>query len=463
MTQVVTRFAPSPTGHLHIGGARTALFCWLLAQHFGGKFYLRIEDTDLERSKQEYTDGILAAMTWLGLKWDGEPVYQTQRTGLYNATVDKLLSSGDAYWCSCSTDEVEAMRARAMAKGEKPKYDGSCRNKYVSSKLGQVVRLKAPQHGPVRFKDMVKKDLVCDAKELDDMILRRSDGMPTYNLAVVVDDHDMGVTHVIRGDDHVANTFKQVLLYQALGWDLPVFGHVPMILGPDKKKLSKRHGARSALEYREEGFMPMALLNSLVRLGWSHGDQESFTIEELVKFFDGSCLSTSPSAFDIQKLQWFNTQILRSTPVNVLAFMLRSFLPDEFQSYDNAFLRKCIPVYLERSQTLRELLTGISVLLCDTEDISYNETEVQNILAGAGRSHLKALIRVFTSLEPFDAISVEEAIQHYGTAHRLKSNQFIPALRVAVTGMLGGPHLHAIINILGREKTLARMERALQE
>lgn len=248
MSKIITRFAPSPTGHLHIGGARTALFCWLLARHYGGEFRLRIEDTDTERSKQEYTDAILASMRWLGLDWDGELTYQTQRTDRYNEVIDKMIESGHAYWCSCTPEEVEAMREAARAKGEKPRYDGRCRERGLDAGPGRVVRLKIPTEGRVVFDDMVKGHIATDVSELDDMILRRSDGMPTYNMAVVVDDHDMGITHVIRGDDHVSNTPKQILIYQALGWELPVFGHVPMILGKDRQKLSKRHGARSVVE-----------------------------------------------------------------------------------------------------------------------------------------------------------------------------------------------------------------------
>ncbi|MDL2210591.1 glutamate--tRNA ligase, partial [Desulfovibrio sp. OttesenSCG-928-O18] len=273
---VITRFAPSPTGHLHIGGARTAIFCWLLARHFGGKFLLRIEDTDRERSKQEYTDSILASMHWLGLDPDEPPVYQTSRMDRYKEVVDQLVQSGHAYWCSCSAEEVEAMREKARAEGLKPRYDGRCRDLGLGPGPGRVVRLRAPLSGAIVLHDIVKGDISVDASELDDMVLYRSDGTPTYNMAVVVDDMDMGVTHVIRGDDHVNNTHKQILLFEALGHPLPIFGHVPMILGPDKQKLSKRHGAKAAVEYEKDGLLAPALINYLVRLGWSHGDQELF-------------------------------------------------------------------------------------------------------------------------------------------------------------------------------------------
>ncbi|MBO4368523.1 MAG: glutamate--tRNA ligase, partial [Desulfovibrio sp.] len=279
MASVVTRFAPSPTGHLHLGGARTAIFNWLLARHFGGTFRLRIEDTDLLRSKQEYTDSILASMRWLGLNWDGELVYQTKRTELYNAYVEKLLASGHAYYCSCTAEEVEAMRVKAKASGLKPRYDGHCRDLGLGPGNGRCVRLRVPDTGRIVFDDLVKGSIATDVKELDDMVIRRADGMPTYNMAVVVDDHEMGLTHIIRGDDHVSNTPKQILLYEALGLPVPRFGHVPMILGKDKQKLSKRHGAKAVIEYEKDGLLPEALVNYLARLGWSHGDQELFTMD----------------------------------------------------------------------------------------------------------------------------------------------------------------------------------------
>ena len=285
MTQIITRFAPSPTGHLHIGGARTAIFCWLMARNSGGKFYLRIEDTDRERSLQEYTDSILASMRWLGLDWDGEPIYQHTRTDLYNTYVDRLLDSGHAYWCDCTPEAVEAMREEAREKGLKPKYNGCCRERGLGPGPGRVVRFKAPLDGQTVVDDLVKGAVTVDNAEMDDMVLRRPDNTPTYNLAVVVDDAEMGITHVLRGDDHLTNTPRQILIYQALGLPLPKFGHVPMILGPDKQKLSKRHGAKAVIEYQKDGLLPEALVNYLVRLGWSHGDDEIFTLRELIDKF----------------------------------------------------------------------------------------------------------------------------------------------------------------------------------
>ena len=291
---IVTRFAPSPTGQLHIGGARTAIFSWLLARQAGGRFLLRIEDTDTVRSQAAYTEGILASMKWLGLDWDDEPIYQTQRFDIYNQYIDRMVEAGSAYWCSCTPEEVEAMRETARANGTKPKYDGRCRERGLGPGPGRVVRLKAPLGGSTIMDDLVHGPVSFENTELDDMILRRSDNTPTYNLAVVVDDATMGVTHVIRGDDHINNTPKQILIYNALGFPLPVFGHVPMILGPDKKKLSKRHGATAVYEYEAEGILPEAMLNCLVRLGWSFGDQEVFTREELIKHFSIKARASPP-------------------------------------------------------------------------------------------------------------------------------------------------------------------------
>ncbi len=461
MKEVITRFAPSPTGHLHIGGARTALFCWLLARHFKGKFTLRIEDTDLERSKQEYTDGILASMKWLGLDWDGEPVYQTQRTALYSAAIDVLLKNGHAYWCSCSPEEVEAMRELAREKGEKAKYNTACREKNLGPGEGRVVRLKAPLQGIVSFSDIVKGPLSCDVAELDDMVLLRSDGMATYNMAVVVDDHDMRISHVMRGDDHVSNTFKQVLLYQAFGWDLPIFGHVPMILGPDKKKLSKRHGARSVVEYQTDGLLPEALLNCLVRLGWSHGDQDLFSVEELIEYFDGTSLSASSSVFDMTKLQWLNGQIMRNKPLDELALLVRSFLPQNLQTCDEEKLKASLPLYLERAQTLPELAAGVSVLLCEVSELVYDEKAVEKAFSAEGRAHIAKLCEALEGLEAFDRALIEACIKDYVAQNDIKFKEIGPPLRVALTGSLGGPHLHEMMEVMGKEESLVRLRAAL--
>lgn len=461
MARVVTRFAPSPTGHLHIGGGRTALFCWLLARHFGGEFRLRIEDTDTERSKQEYTDSILASMRWLGLDWDGELTYQSQRIDLYNAAVDRLLETGHAYWCSCSPEEVEAMREKARAAGAKPRYDGRCRNRDLGPGPGRVVRLKVPAEGRIVFEDMVKGPMAVDVSELDDMVLRRSDGMPTYNMAVVVDDHDMGVTHVLRGDDHVPNTPKQILLYRALGWELPVFGHVPMILGPDRQKLSKRHGARAVVEYKEDGLLPQALVNCLVRLGWSHGDQELFTLDELVELFDGTNLNRSASAFDPEKLQWFNAHYLRATSPAELADLVAPFLKGAAAAVSGDRLARLVQLYQERAVDLTDLASSVAVLLCPAAELVYDEAAVKKALTSEGREHVAALRRVFAELPEFETAELETALQKYVTDAGVKFKHVGPPLRAALLGSLSGPHLPEVMAALGRNETLARLDRAV--
>lgn len=464
MKKVITRFAPSPTGHLHIGGARTALFCWLLSRHFGGEFRLRIEDTDTERSKQEYTDSILASMRWLGLDWDGDLTYQTQRTHLYNAAVDKLLETGHAYWCSCSPEEVEAMREEARAKGEKPRYDGRCRSRKLGPAPGSVVRLNTSAvlpEGRVVFDDMVKGHIAVDVAELDDMILRRSDGMPTYNMAVVVDDHDMEITHVLRGDDHVSNTPKQVLLYKALGWELPVFGHVPMILGPDRQKLSKRHGARAVVEYEQEGLLPHALVNCLARLGWSHGDQELFTMQELIDSFDGANLNVSAACFDFEKLDWLNAHYLRETPVDELIALTLPFVRKLGFEVDAPRIAPLIPLFRERATNLVQLAEAVGGLLCDASAMVFDEKAVTKALTDEGRTHLAALRGVFAALADFSAPALEAALNGYVESNGLKFKQVGPALRVALMGNLSGPHLPDIMAALGKDATLSRLDRSL--
>lgn len=469
--KVVTRFAPSPTGHLHIGGGRTALFCWLLARHFGGEFRLRIEDTDRERSRQEYTDSILASMRWMGLDWDGELSYQSQREDLYNHYVDQLLESGHAYWCTCSNEEVEAMREVARAKGEKPRYNGRCRELGLGPGPGRVVRLKTPMSGRVVFDDMVKGTIAVDVNELDDMVLRRSDGSPTYNMAVVVDDHDMGVTHVLRGDDHVSNTPKQILLYQALGFELPVFGHVPMILGPDRQKLSKRHGARAVIEYEKDGLLPQALDNYLVRLGWSHGDKEIFSLEELVELFDGTSLNSAASAFDQEKLQWLNGHYLRETPVTKLAALVQPFLLEREseectpQHPENCVLSQerlelMVPLYQERVANLKELAQALTVLLPAAKPLPCEE-KAAKALTEEGKAHVQALRELLATVADFGPESLEALIHGYVEGNGLKFKQVGPPLRAALTGQAGGPSLHLILNVIGREESLKRLNWAV--
>jgi glutamyl-tRNA synthetase len=456
---VVTRFAPSPTGHLHIGGARTALFCWLLSRHSGGRFYLRIEDTDLERSRQDYTDSILASMRWLGLDWDGEPIYQRQRTERYAGYVERLLASEHAYWCSCTPEEVETMREEARAKGAKPRYDGRCRTRGLGPGSGHVVRFRLPPDGRVAYDDMVKGSVAVEIAELDDMVVLRSDGMPVYNMAGVADDHEMGITHVVRGDDHIPNTYRQILLYQALRLPLPRFAHVPMILGPDRQKLSKRHGARAVIEYEQDGLLPQALVNYLVRLGWSHGDQEIFSLDELVRYFDGSCLNPAPSAFDPEKLHWLNGHYLRETPVDDLARLVAPFVQI---AVSPERLRECVPLYRERAANLVELARSMQPLLCTAQDLAYDPGAAAKALNDEGKAQLAALRPLLASAADFSAQALEKCLHDRVEARGLTFKKLAPPLRVAVTGVSGGPSLPDLLQALGRAETLARLDRIMQ-
>lgn len=457
--KVVTRFAPSPTGHLHIGGGRTAIFCWLLARHFGGEFRLRIEDTDTERSKQEYTDSILASMKWLGLDWDGDLTYQSQRKDVYNKYVDKLLETGHAYYCDCSVEEVEAMREVARAKGEKPRYNGKCRERGLGYAEGRVVRLKVPAEGRVVFDDMVKGPIAVDVNELDDMVLRRADGMPTYNMAVVVDDYEMGVTHVVRGDDHVSNTPKQILIYQALGLTVPTFGHVPMILGPDKQKLSKRHGARAVVEYQQDGLLPEALVNYLVRLGWSHGDQEIFSLQELVKLFDGKNLNSSAAAFDPDKLQWLNGYYLKHTPLDKAVELTRPFIEKSGLSLDGKNVEAAISLYIERASNLNDLAEQVKPYLQNIEDVVFEEKAI-NALDGQGKEQIGNVLALVRDTE-FTAENLEHVIHDYVETSGVKFKLVGTPLRSALIGLAGGPSIHLIMFALGKAETIKRLERAL--
>ncbi len=463
---IVTRFAPSPTGYLHIGGARTALFSWLLAKSQGGKFLLRVEDTDRERSTQEATDAIIEAMAWLDLTAEGEAVFQSQRFDLYNAHIDRLLETGHAYWCKCTPDEVEAMREKARAEGRKPKYDGRCRElgqKPAEGSEGWVVRFKGPLDGVTAFDDMVKGPTAVQNAELDDMILRRSDGSPTYNLAVVVDDHAMGVTHVLRGDDHVANTPRQILLYQAFGWDVPRFGHVPMILGPDKAKLSKRHGALSVMEYRTMGYLPEALVNYLARLGWSHGDQEIFSREELVRHFPAGNLGNSPSVFDVKKLEWLNAHYIKEAAPARLAALLPEFLGEaKGLRLDAAYLESLIPLLQPRAKTLVEMADMARFFLVDSAGLAYDEKAVADQLKPESRELLAALLPIYEAASDYsDHKALEAATQAFLDERGLKFKAVAQPLRVALTGKTASPGLFETMCVLGKAESLARIRRAL--
>ena len=356
MPRIITRFAPSPTGHLHVGGARTALFNWLLARQSGGTFVLRIEDTDALRSTEEFTQAILQAMTWLNLDWDGDLVFQSQRADLHRQYINKMLEEGRAYWCHCCPEDLDKRRQAAMAAGGKPKYDGLCRDKNLGPAPGGVVRFKGPQDGETAWNDLIKGPVVFDNRELDDLIILKSDGMPTYNMAVVVDDLTMDITHIVRGDDHVNNTPRQILLYQALGATLPHFAHVPMILGADKARLSKRHGATSVMAYKEMGYLPEALLNYLARLGWSHGDQEIFSLEEMRNLFKLENVGRSAGVFNPEKLDWLNSHYIKETDPEELGKLVWPYLEAKgFSKPSPELLVKMMITVRERGKTLVEL------------------------------------------------------------------------------------------------------------
>lgn len=464
MSQIVTRFAPSPTGFLHIGGARTALFSYLLAKSQGGRFELRIEDTDRERSTPEATQAILDAMQWLDLQPDGETVFQHARADRHNEAIEQLLASGNAYYCDCTKEQVDAMRETARAQGKKPKYDGSCRERGLGPGPGRVVRLKTPLQGSVAYNDMVKGPIATACEEMDDMILRRSDGTPTYNLAVVVDDHDMGVTHVLRGDDHVNNTPRQILIYRALGWDVPEFGHVPMILGPDKKKLSKRHGALSVMEYQSMGYLPEAVVNYLARLGWSHGDQEVFTREELEQLFSVEHLGSSPSVFDTKKLEWLNAQYIVQADLNRLADLVLDVIREETgdqeaANVDRDVLLRALPLLQPRAKTLVELAEASQFFLVDVSHLQYDEKAVNKFLKPESLALLAEYTTALRGLDRFEEEALEALTKEFVEQRELKFKAIAQPIRVSITGRTASPGLFETMVVLGREQTLARLDR----
>lgn len=459
MEAVVTRFAPSPTGYLHIGGARTALFNWLFARRHGGVFILRIEDTDLERSTQESIKAILDAMEWLGMDWDQGPFYQTQRMALYREYVQKLLDSGHAYWCACSPEEVEQRRQEALKAGRKPKYDGRCRDKGLGPGPGRVVRFRCPQAGTTVLSDMIKGPIQFDNAELDDLVLLRSDGMPTYNFAVVVDDVSMGITHVIRGDDHVNNTPRQILLYHALGAPLPRFAHVPMILGQDRTRLSKRHGATSVMAYKDMGFLPEALVNYLVRLGWSYGDQEIFSREELIQKFDLDRVGSSAAVFDMEKLLWLNAHYIREKPAAALTALVKPFLRAlNLPEKDDHFLERAVATVQPRSRTLREMAEALRFYLVD--EVPYDEQAARKFLTPEMLQAFRLLMARLEASDGFTEQGLEKIFRDTAEELGVKLGKIAQPVRVALTGVTASPGLFEIIHILGKDEVLRRLRKA---
>lgn len=458
---IVSRFAPSPTGYLHVGGARTALFSWLYARKLGGTFILRIEDTDLERSSQESVDAILDGMNWLGLDWDQGPFYQTKRFDLYKEVVAQLLAEGNAYKCFCTIEEVDAMREAQMAAGEKPKYNGMWRDRtdHPTDKPF-VIRFKNPQEGVVVIDDLIKGRIEVANAELDDLIIARSDGTPTYNLTVVVDDWKMGITHVIRGDDHVNNTPRQMNILAALGADLPKYAHVPMILGDDGKRLSKRHGAVGVMQYRDDGYLPEALLNYLVRLGWSHGDQEIFSRDELINIFDLADCNRAPSAFNTEKLQWLNQHYIRtSEPAHVAKYLQWHVTEQKLDISNGPCLEQLIVVQGERVKTLKEM---VEVSRYFYEDFSeFEENAAKKHLRPVAAEPMKAVQQALAAVTDWTAENVHAAINSAAESLGLGMGKVGMPLRVAVTGGGNSPSLDVTLALIGKDRCLARIDLAL--
>lgn len=460
MSDLRVRFAPSPTGYLHIGGARTALFNYLLAQQQKGIFVLRIEDTDVARSTQESVDAILDAMEWLGLSCDEGPIYQSDRFDMYKEKVQQLLDEGKAYRCYCTSEELDAKREVAMKEGRKPKYDGTCRNRTECPDLPYVVRFKLPEdRDEVTFSDRIKGDISFRTEELDDLIIQRTDGTPTYNLVVVIDDAEMNINLIIRGDDHVNNTPRQVLLYEALGYDVPQFAHVPMILGADKKRLSKRHGATSVMAYKELGYLPEAIVNYLVRLGWSLGDEEIFSMDDLIEKFSLDNVGRSAGVFNQEKLLWLNSHYIKTGDVERLASLLTPFL--EKKGIDLSAgpdLVAVVKSLQERSVTMVEMAEGAEFYYCD--DVAYNEKAKAKFLKADKAELFDLLASQLDSCSEFTEESLEKAFAVVMEKTELKFGKIAQPLRVALTGGTASPSIYEVLRVLGKKSTLYRIEKA---
>jgi len=458
---VRTRFAPSPTGMLHIGGVRTALFCWLYARRHGGRFILRIEDTDRERSTPEAVNAIIEGMKWLGLDHDEGPFYQSQRMDRYGEVIQQFLREGKAYHCYCSKEELDEMRAGQTARKEKPRYDGRCRHrKEPVPGVNPVVRFRNPDEGSVVVNDVVHGPITFDSGELDDLIIARSDGTPTYNFCVVVDDYDMHVTHVIRGDDHINNTPRQINMLRALGVEPPLYAHVPMILGPDGAKLSKRHGAVSCLQYRDDGFLPEGLLNYLGRLGWSHGDQEIFSMEEMTRLFDINDVNKGASALNIDKMLWTNQQhIMRATPERLAQFLQPQLAMIGIETDDMTKLAAVAKAQQERAKTLKEMAQNSTFFFRDVT--SYDEKAARKNLTAEAAPLLKSVRDRMATLEDWSAPQLHEIIQAVATETSAGLGKVAQPIRVAVSGGSVSPPIDVTLEILGRDTTLQRLDRAI--
>ncbi len=458
MTQIRTRFAPSPTGFLHIGGARTALYCWLYAHKTKGKFILRIEDTDLERSTSESVQAILDGMKWLNLNWDEGPYYQTQHFDRYKQVIAQMLESGTAYKCYCSKERLEKLRAEQMEKKQKPRYDGLCRHNPPNTTGPFVVRFKNPEDGVVEFDDLIRGKVTFANTELDDLIIARTDGSPTYNFTVVVDDWDMKITHVIRGDDHINNTPRQINIFRALGATPPLYAHVPMILGPDGKRLSKRHGAEGVMQYRDEGFLPEALLNYLARLGWSHGDQEIFSIKELIELFDIKDINRAPAAFNMDKLLWLNQHYMKNSDPAHVALELAWHMQQQGIDYHRGpSLIDIIKVQCERTKTLKEM----------AERSRYFYEEVK--LSDEMKAHftpeilpvLKSVHDALTKLPEWNKEAIHQVLNSTAELAGIKLGKLAQPIRIALTGGTVSPPIDITMQLLGHQIVLQRLQQVI--
>lgn len=460
---IKTRFAPSPTGYLHLGGARTALFSWLHAKQNNGIFVLRIEDTDLERSTQESVDAILEGMQWLGLDYDEGPYYQTKRFDRYKEIIQQLLDQGDAYYCYCSKEELDGLREQQMVNKEKPRYNGKCRDiTQGQEEMNRVIRFRNPDEGEVVFDDLVKGKITVANKELDDLIIARTDGSPTYNLTVVVDDMDMGITHVIRGDDHVNNTPRQINILKALNADLPYYAHLPMILGDDGARLSKRHGAVGVMQYRDNGFLPEALLNYLVRLGWSYGDQEIFTREEMIELFNISKVNVSASAFNTEKLIWLNHQYIMNSEPELVARHLEWHMQQRGieVSTQGPALVDIVKAQRERCKTLVEMANASIYFYQDFTE--YDEKAAKKNFKQGTDKILQDLLDAFMAVTEWQGDILHDSVLQIAEKLELKLGKIAQPLRVAVCGTGMSPSIDVTLCLLGRDKTLRRLENAIK-
>lgn len=454
---ICTRFAPSPTGYLHVGGARTALYCYLFAKKNQGKFLLRIEDTDLERSTPESVQAILDGMAWLGLASDEAPIFQTSRFDRYKEVIDQLLGEGKAYKCYCSKDRLTNLREQQMQAKQKPRYDGCCRDATEEAGGGFVIRFKNPQEGDVVFNDLVLGEIKVSNQELDDLIIARSDGSPTYNFTVVIDDMDMAISHVVRGNDHVNNTPRQINLFKALGATPPHYAHLPMILGDDGKRLSKRHGAVSVIQYKEEGYLPQAVLNYLVRLGWSHGDQEVFSLDEMIELFELTKVSKSAASFNTQKLQWLNQHYMKTLPVEEVAEALTyQYKVLGVEVSQGPALTQVVDALKERSKTLKEMAEGSRFWFEDV--VEYDEEAFAKFIKEGVKEILEDMLSGLTAITVWDKASIHDVLKSTVESRGVKFPAVAQPIRIAVTGNTVSPSVDVTLEMLGREKSLRRIE-----